>query len=189
MELARVSDVKDPVGSTRIEEWPPAPALKKLRLCLEALSMNPRAWVLGGGQLAVLGMRSDLQLAVESRYDLGETPTGKPSAKFSGAKVLDPIGIMRNLEFEYAISKPNAKRLFMSETDALRLGNRRNALYNDGGQARLRMAYIDTSTELNEWLDDWLDALKIDHKKQSANRKVKKVQTDLDLMMGDTWIG
>lgn len=172
-----------------LAEWVAATSTKKLALCLEALGMAVSMWRLGGGQLAVLGVRQDLKLAVEARYDLGETAAGKPSAKFAGAKVHDPIGIVRNLEFDYSISKANIKRLFMKESDAKALGGQRNAEYNDGGQHRTHSADFNTSTELNEWLDEWLQVLKIDHKKQSATRKPKKVQTDLDLLNGEAWNG
>jgi hypothetical protein len=152
--------------------------------------MQPSIWRLGGGQLAVLGVRAELTLAIEARFDMGETPTGKVSAKFAGAKVHDPIGIVRNLEFDYSINKPNAKRLGLVDSEARRIGDKRNAEYNDGGQHRFIVADMATASEMNEWLDEWLDTLKIDHKRQSAKKRATKTEkNELAILTGGTWEG
>lgn len=185
-----MAGVSAPPGATRLDVAPKATAITKLVSCLDALGMQPTAWRLGGGQLAVLGLREDLRLVAEVRFDLGETPTGKVSAKFAGAKVRDPIGIVRNLEADYAINKPNAKRLFLSEEDARRIGDERSRTYNDGAQHRFTVADFGTASELNEWLDEWLDMLKSDHKRQSARKRATKAeQNELAIMTGGTWKG
>jgi len=185
--MARVTA---PPGATRIEEAPKATTLTKLVACLDALGMQPSIWRLGGGQLAVLGVRAELTLAIEARFDMGETPTGKVSAKFAGAKVHDPIGIVRNLEFDYSINKPNAKRLGLVDSEARRIGDKRNAEYNDGGQHRFTVADFATASEMNEWLDEWLDTLKIDHKRQSAKKRATKTEkNELAILTGGTWEG
>ena len=185
-----MAGVVAPPGSTRIEEAPKAATLTKLVACLDALGMQPSIWRLGGGQLAVLGVRAELTLAIEARFDTGETPTGKVSAKFAGAKVHDPIGIVRNLEFDYSINKPNAKRLGLVDAEARRIGDKRNAEYNDGGQHRFIVADMATASEMNEWLDEWLDTLKVDHKRQSAKKRATKTEkNELAIMTGGTWEG
>ena len=179
-----------PPGATQLDAAPKATAITKLVACLDALGMHPTVWRLGGGQLAVLGLREDLRLGAEVRFDLGETPTGKVSAKFAGAKVHDPIGIVRNLEADYAINKQNAKRLFLSEEDARRIGDERSRAYNDGAQHRFTVASFGTASELNEWLDEWLDTLKIDHKRQSAKRRTTKAEkNEVAIMSGGIWNG
>lgn len=185
-----MAGVTAPPGATRLEETPKAATLTKLVACLDALGMQPSIWRLGGGQLAVFGMRSELTLAIEARFDMGETPTGKVSAKFAGAKVHDPIGIVRNLEFDYSINKPNAKRLMLSEAEARLRGDARNREYNDGGQHRFIVADMATASEMNEWLDEWLDTLKIDHKRQSAKKRATKAEkNELAILTGGTWEG
>lgn len=186
-----MAGVTAPPGATRIEEVPKATTLTKLVACLDALGMRPSIWRLGGGQLAVLGVRAELTLAIEARFDMGETPTGKVSAKFAGAKVRDPIGIVRNLEFDYTVGKQRAKYvLHITVAEAERLSNRLNAEYNDGAQQRLVVADFRTATEMNEWLDEWLDTLKVDHKRQSAKKRATKTEkNELAIMTGGTWEG
>lgn len=177
-----------PPGAARLKEAPKATAITKLIACLDALGMQPSIWRLGGGQLAVLGVRAELTLAIEARFDIGETPTGKVSAKFAGAKVHDPIGIVRNLEFDYSINKPEAKRRGMKPEDAKRRGDELNAAYNTGDQYRTKVAHFFTSSEMNEWLDEWLDLLKLDHKRQSAKKRATKTErNELALLTGGTW--
>lgn len=183
-----MASVTPPPGAEQLEEWPKASNLNKLSACLVALGMDTSMWRLGGGQLVVLGVREELLLAVEARFDLGETPTGKLSVKFAGAKVLDPIGVIRNVEFDYSINKPNAKRLGLTPENAKKLGDARNREYNDGGQQRLNIADFATSGELNEWLDEWLGVLKVDHKQQSAKKRATKAEkNELAILTGGTW--
>ena len=183
-----MAGVAAPPGATRIEKAPKAATLTKLVACLDALGMQPSIWRLGGGQLAVLGVRAELTLAIEARFDIGETPTGKVSAKFAGAKVRDPIGIVRNLELDYSINKPNAKRLGLTDDKARQIGDARSAEYNDGGQHRFMVADFSTASEMKEWLDEWLDTLKIDHKRQSAKKRATKTErNELALLTGGTW--
>jgi hypothetical protein len=187
--VASVTEVKAPPGAKRLDVPPSTPGTNKLIACLTALGMKPTCWRLGGGQLAVLGIRPELRLAVEVRYATGTSPTGKDSASFVSAKVHDPIGIVRNLEADYSINKPNAKRLFMSDEKALSLAAERSRKYNDGGQAVMKIASMESASELAEWLDDWIDTLGIDHKKQSAIRKPKVEQTVTQLLDQGEWEG
>lgn len=166
---------------------PKTTAINKLASCLTALGMNIEYGQLGGGQFAILGSRADLRLAIEVRYDTGETPTGKPSSKFAWARVRDPIGIVSNLEFDYSIGPKRQKELGMTADIAERRGAELNARYNDGAQATSHTAHFSTAGEMNEWLDEWLDTLKIEHKRQSPKKKAKP--TDLDLMLGASWQG
>lgn len=185
-----MAGVTAPPGATRIEEVPKATTLTKLVACLDALGMRPSIWRLGGGQLAVLGVRAELTLAMEARFDMGETPTGKVSAKFAGAKVHDPIGIVRNLEFDYSINKPNAKRLGLIETEARRIGDERNARYNDGGQHRFIVADMATASEMWGWIDEWLDVLKIEHKRASSKpRQTRAESNEQAILSGGAWVG
>lgn len=176
-----------PPGARVLDTFPAAAAPKKLDACLRAMGMSVSWWGLGGGQVCCLATRPELQLAVEVRYDPGETPTGKVSAKFAGARVLDPIGIVQNLEFDYTIGPKRQKELGMLPAVAEQRGNELSATYNDGGQHVSNRAEFATAGALNEWLDDWLDTLKIDHKRQSPQKKAKP--TDLDMMMGAEWSG
>ena len=185
-----MAGVTAPPGATRIEETPKAATLTKLVACMDALGMQPSIWRLGGGQLAVFGMRSELMLAIEARFDMGETPTGKVSAKFAGAKVHDPIGIVRNLEFDYSINKPNAKRLMLSETEAKLRGDARNREYNDGGQHRFIVADMATASEMWGWIDEWLDVLKIEHKRASSKpRQTRAESNEQAILSGGAWVG
>lgn len=174
-----------PEGARLLEEWPKAPSMNKLRLCLEALSMSPGLYELGGGQLCVLGIRREITLAVEVRYDPGKTPSGRFSAKFAGAKVHDPVGVVVDSYVDYSIGKRDAKMLHLTEEKARKLGDRRNAEYNTGDHATFKVAMFSTPTALNTWLDEWLDLLKIEHKRQSPQKKPKP--TNADLLMGATW--
>lgn len=177
-----------PPGAERLEEWLKAASLNKLTACLLALGMQTSMWRLGGGQLAVFGIRNELRLAVEARFDLGETPTGKLSAKFAGARVHDPIGVVRNLEADYSINIPEAKRRGITKSEAERREAVLNHAYNDGSQARLTVAGLDTASELNEWLDDWIGLLKVDHKQQSAKKRATKTErNELAILTGGTW--
>ena len=182
-----MAGLKVPEGATEMPVWPKTTPINKLTACLEALGMEVSLYELGGGQLAVLGVRAEVKLALEARYDLGLTPTGKPSSKFLYARVADPIGIVVNLEFDYTIGPKMQKEQGIRPEPAKELGDRRNREYNDGGQAVFNVAMLPNAAAMNEWLDDWLDTLKVDHKRQSAKKKAKP--TDLDLMMGATWAG
>lgn len=177
-----------PPGAERLDAPPKATGITKLVACLGALGMSPSVWRLGGGQVLVFGMREELRLALEARFDMGETPSGRVSAKFAGAKVHDPVGIVRNLEFDYSINKPEAKRRGMKPEDAKRRGDELNAAYNTGDQYRTKVAHFFTSSEMNEWLDEWLDLLKLDHKRQSAKKRATKTErNELALLTGGTW--
>lgn len=176
-----------PPGARPLDTFPDAAAPKKLDACLRAMNMRVFWWELGGGQACCIATRPELRMAVEVRYDVGETPTGKVSAKFAGARVIDPIGIVVNLEFDYSIGTNRRKDLGMLPEVAERRASELSAAYNDGAQHVSNRANFATASSLNEWLDDWLDTLKIDHKRQSAKKKPKP--TDLDMMMGADWNG
>lgn len=185
-----MAGVKVPPGATRLEDWPKTVAIGKLRAALDALGMSPTLWRLGGGQTVVFGVRQELRLAIEARFDVGETPTGRASAKFTGAKVHDPIGIVRNLEFDYSINKPNAKRLGLVDAEARRIGDKRNAEYNDGGQHRFIVADMATASEMWGWIDEWLDVLKIEHKRASSKpRQTRAESNEQAILSGGAWVG
>lgn len=176
-----------PPGAEALDVVPKAAALNKLLPCLTALGMEVSTWTLGGGEIAVLGLRGDIRMAIEARFEMGVTPKGGVSCKFVAAKVLDPIGIVTNLEFDYSIGPKRQKELHMLPEQAEKRGNYLNHEYNDGAQFVSKMATFSTSGAMNEWLDEWLDTLKIDHKRQSPKKKPKP--TNLDLMMGAQWTG
>ena len=182
-----MAELSVPHGAIEIDTPPKTTAVNKLSACLLALGMEVRYFTLGGGQLAVLGLRAEIRMAIEARYDIGETPTGKPSSKFAGATVADPIGIVKNLEFDYEIGPKMQKEQGIMPEPARKLSARLNAQYNDGAQMTVNVASMATASDMNEWLDEWLDTLKVDHKRQSAKKKARP--TDLDLMMGESWVG
>lgn len=159
---------------------------KKLTACLTALSMNPKTYTSPSGRLCVFGKRADLRLAIEVWYELTETAKGAEGAKFGWAKVRDPIGVVRNLEFDYKILASRAKDIGISPERAQELSSERSRAYNDGAQYGQTVATMDTASEMNEWLDDWLGTLKINHKAQSAKRKAKELPP---LMPVGDWIG
>lgn len=171
----------------RVEIAQMAQAMDKLMKCLSALDMSPDTFCGGSDSIIVFGKRDDIRLAVQVRYTVGTSPTGRPSAKFVDAKVFDPIGIVENLEANYYYGIGEIKNYGYLKPVAEALGQERSARYNDGAQWRHNIAEFTTSGELNAWLDEWLEALKIDHKKQSAVRKSKP--TDIDLLRGATWTG
>lgn len=162
-----------------------APTMKKLIDCLEALGMNPGTYFGGPDSVLVFGKRDDLRLAAQVRYSIGETPTGKPSAKFVSARVHDPVGIVENLEANYYYNKAEIKQQGLLPDYAEKLGQERSARYNDGAQYRKMIADFHTAGEVNEWLDDWLETLSIDHKRQSAKKKERP--TEADLLKGAEW--
>lgn len=169
----------------RIDIGKPPSAIKKLMECLQALGLSPDTFN-GGKSVLVFGRRRDMGLAVQVRYVVGTSPTGKPSAKFVEAKVLDPIGIPVSLDVDYDYNKAELKNYGYPIEYAKKLANARKLEYN-GGQWIRNVVEFSTATALNEWLDDYLDLLKIDHKRQSPAKRVKP--TDLDLMMGEQWVG
>ena len=179
-----------PPGAERLDVPPKATGITKLVACLGALGMSPSVWRLGGGQVLVFGMREELQLALEARFDMGETPSGRVSGKFAGAKVHDPVGIVRNLEFDYSINIPETKRRGMRPEDAKRRSDELNATYNTGGQHRTKVAHFFTASEMWIWVDEWLDLLKIDHKRASSKpRKTRGEVNQEAIMSGGTWVG
>lgn len=180
-------NVKPPVGGEFVEIPPKTSAINKLVACLQALGMNVVHGAMGGGGHSVLGYRGDIKLAIEVHYEMGISPTGRASSSFEHAKVYDPIGLIVNLEADYSIGAARRKELGLTEDQALARGNRLSATYNDGAQYNINTTMFHTAGAMNEWLDDWLGVLKIDHKRQSPVKKAKP--TDLDLMMGAEWTG
>ena len=174
----------------KAEDRPKLTSVNKLIACLEALGATVRTLWLGGGQLCVLGIRAEIQLAVEARYDMGETPKGAPSAKFAWAKVHDPIGIVRNLEFDYTIGPRDQKNFGIPLEHAEKLSAKRNAEYNDGAQHTFKVAMFTSAGDLNEWLDEWIDTLGVDHKKQSAKKGKTKTEKNTEAVLtGGIWEG
>ena len=190
MDMARMTRVPPPPGAEQLETAPKATGITKLVACLDALSMSPTLWRLGGGQVLVFGMREELQLALEARFDMGETPSGRVSAKFAGAKVHDPVGIVQNLEFDYSINIPEAKRRGMKPEDAKLRSDELNVTYNTGDQHRIKVAHFFAANEMWIWIDEWLDLLKIDHKRASSKpRATRRESNEEAIMSGGTWVG
>lgn len=150
-------------------EWlPKVAAVTKAFAAMEAIGLRPAPFTNPAGTLLLFGKRADLRLALEVRYTLGETPTGKPSAKFAGAKVCDPIGVIRNLEADYSIDKRYAKSLGLSDEKRTLIEQRRSAEYNDGGQGRFVVAAFTKVGELAEWLAEWQELLAPKERKEAA---------------------
>lgn len=180
--------MKTPPGAEKLPGVPPGASVKKLAGALVAIGMEVSGYRLGGGEMALFGIRKELMLAIESRYIPGETPKGGVSMKFAGAKVHDPIGIPRNLEFDYTIGAQFAKDQGYSEERARRMGQRRNANYNDGQQVVESVVLFKTAGELSTWVDEWIDTLKVEYPHITPKKKPKA--TDLDLMLtNETWTG
>lgn len=176
------------LAEPRLIDLPNPPAsIKKLLACMTALGMNPSVYGGGEDSILIFGKRDDLKLACQARYTIGVTPKGAKSAKFDGAKVHDPVGIVENLEADYYYNKPEMKSQGILPQNAERIGQERSARYNDGAQWRKMVADFSTAGKLNEWLDEWIDLLKVDHKKQSAVRKAKP--TEFELLKGADWRG
>lgn len=152
---------------------PKSPTLKKLIGGLEAIGCAVQCYG-SESHFSVVAARNDIRLAAKVNFQIGETPSGGVSYKFMDAKIIDPVGIIKNLEFDYSVNKSEAKAYGYTAEEAKKRGDRLNREYNDGAQWRLPTAWLETATELYGWIDEWLDLLKIEHKRLSPKPRAQK---------------
>ena len=152
---------------------PKSPTMKKLIGGLEAIGCATQCYG-NESNVSVIAVRKDIKLAAKVNFELGKTPSGGVSVKFLGGKVIDPVGIVKNLEFDYSLGKSDMKQYGYLPDQAKKRGGRLNYEYNDGAQWRVPIAWMDNATELYNWIDEWLDLLKVDHKRLSPKPKARK---------------
>ncbi len=176
------------VGAKEVKENQSTATIKKYVKCFKALGMEVQEYELGGGQRYIIGTIDKLRLAADVRFNMGETATGKLSSSFDSAKVKDPIGVVRNLCADYSINKVEAKRVGITTQHASKISNMRSLEYNDGSQYAVNVSNFYTASDFNEWLDDWISLLKIDHKSMSAKKRAtKEERNNLAIMNGGLW--
>lgn len=108
---------------------------------------------------------------------------------FHGARVVDPVGLPKELRVDYSYGVKEAQGFGYSKEYVAETSARRDAEYNDGYTIVKHKYPIATWGGLTQWIDDLIDLLKVDYPKISAKPKAPKKQKSLLDDFGKDWEG
>lgn len=124
--------------------------LKKIKKTVEAMGFITET-ISAGVTWSLIAHHPNIKVAFQAYWTKGPN-MDTPGSGWAGASIIDPIGIPRELYFDYSPKALGSKK---PTPDQIQRGRDLNAEYNTGEDWRNTRPYISNSREFFQWIDDW----------------------------------